>query len=386
MFTKLQANIGQFRETINSVMDKDAGVWTTNLNSSQKRASVAIFGFMLLAIIGILALPEAHEGEHNHVLTMMLILLGSFTPGLLIATVYSRTVTPNPSTSFFLVWSVLTATLGIGLGIKLKSWLTTFLIVPSDDTIAWAPYMGPAMFILMSGYRLLQHNAWQQQVQDEQLRRQIAEQGLALAEAQLKMLQAQIEPHFLFNTLASVATLVRKDPGRAERLVRELSIYLREAIPDVRGVGSTLGREIGLIEAYLKIIQIRMGDRLTFSIDLPPSLNEQPFLPLVLHTLVENAIKHGIEPTERGGHISILTIRVDDEYGEGIRVTVQDNGVGFGTVHSTGTGVGLSNIRSRLEGLFGEAGRLTVTELASGGVTASVRIPKYVAIHDISNN
>jgi nitrogen fixation/metabolism regulation signal transduction histidine kinase len=146
-----------------------------------------------------------------------------------------------------------------------------------------------------------------------------------VTEAKLQALQAQVEPHFLYNTLASVQALTEVDPARANTLTGHLIMYLRNALPKMRESISTVGQETELVRSYLNILKMRMGDRLTFEIEMPTSLENAPFPPLMLPTLVENAIKHGLEPLREGG-----TIIVKAEERDGcIRMSVADTGKGF---------------------------------------------------------
>jgi sensor histidine kinase YesM len=188
-------------------------------------------------------------------------------------------------------------------------------------------------------------------------------------EARLQALQAQIEPHFLFNTLANVRMLYDAGSTDAKSLVRDLSKYLETAIPQIRDFGSTLGREIRLVEAYLGILKVRMGERLGIAIDVPDELEDASFPPMMLSTLVENAVKHGINPRLSGGKIRIHAERRENR----LRVSVIDNGVGFPS--GFGSGVGLANTRARLAALYGDAGRLELDANPGGGVIARIELP-----------
>ncbi len=163
-----------------------------------------------------------------------------------------------------------------------------------------------------------------------------------VTEAKLQALQAQVEPHFLYNTLASVQALTEVDPARAHAMTGHLIQYLRNALPKMRESISTVGQEVELVRAYLNILQMRMGKRLTFDIAVPESLLATPFPPLMLPSLVENAIKHGLEPQREGGSV-IITAQAQDGK---LRLVVSDTGRGFGD--TVGAGVGLENIRERL--------------------------------------
>lgn len=193
--------------------------------------------------------------------------------------------------------------------------------------------------------------------------------GRQMSEARLQVLQAQIEPHFLFNTLANVRRLYEVDPPSGKSMLRHLRGYLGAALPDMRASQSTLGRELGLTVAYLNVQKIRMGARLSFDIDVPEPLKALPFPSMMLVTLVENAIKHGLAPLPEGGSIRLLA----RERARVLQVQVRDDGAGFRS--TSGAGVGLTNIRMRLATLHGSAGRLVLEQNATRGVTATLDLP-----------
>jgi hypothetical protein len=191
-----------------------------------------------------------------------------------------------------------------------------------------------------------------------------------VTEAKLAALQAQVEPHFLYNTLASVQALTEVDPGKASAMTGHLIQYLRNALPKMRESVSTVGQELELVRAYLNILQMRMGERLAFEIAMAPGLAEAPFPPLMLPSLVENAIKHGLEPLREGGTVTIAA----EETNGRIRVSVTDTGRGFG--EAPGEGVGLANIRERLAALYGVEARLTLEANEPRGVHAILEVPR----------
>ncbi|MFZ3321378.1 MAG: histidine kinase [Usitatibacter sp.] len=191
-----------------------------------------------------------------------------------------------------------------------------------------------------------------------------------VTEAKLSALQAQVEPHFLYNTLASVQALTEVDPQQANLMTGHLIQYLRNALPKMRESVSTVGQEMDLVRAYLNILQMRMGKRLSFEIDVPQELMDAPFPPLMLPSLVENAIKHGLEPLREGGSVRITA----SAEGDVLRLTVTDTGRGFGD--SLGTGVGLTNIRERLVALYGDKGKLTLVAGEPHGVVATIEVPR----------
>ena len=188
-------------------------------------------------------------------------------------------------------------------------------------------------------------------------------------EARLALMQAQVEPHFLFNTLANVQHLVETDPAAASRMLASLIKYLRAALPQMREVSTTLGREVEMAVAFLDIHRIRMGTRLDFAIEVPDALKARPFPPMMLISLVENAIKHGVDPCCESGSITIRA----QEAGGRLRVSVTDTGEGIKP--KKGGGVGLSNIRERLKALYGGTARLVLEENHPRGVVASIEMP-----------
>jgi sensor histidine kinase YesM len=212
--------------------------------------------------------------------------------------------------------------------------------------------------------------------EEEEMRRALDEEAGAqealtaqMTQARLSALQAQIEPHFLFNTLANVKRLYETAPVRGREMLSSLIGYLRAALPTMRQSGSTLRREIELARSYLTILQMRMGDRLNFSIDAPAALLDAEVPPLVLGTLLENALKHGLAPLPEGGTILIRALHE----GELLRIEVHDNGRGF--YGQGGTGVGLANTRSRLAALYGSSAALQLAANHPSGVVATVTLP-----------
>lgn len=205
------------------------------------------------------------------------------------------------------------------------------------------------------------------ELQQREMRRLEAENGRV--EAQLRMLQAQIEPHFLFNTLANLNGLIEMDPPLAQKLLDALIRYLRGSLARARAERGTLGDELKLLEAYLEILKIRMGERLAFRLRVEEALRGLPFPPMLLQPLVENAIRHGLEPKVEGGTVEVSASRD----GNRLRVEVRDDGLGFGG--APGGGTGLANVRERIASLFGGAGRFTLAECPAGGVAATLEIP-----------
>jgi signal transduction histidine kinase len=198
-----------------------------------------------------------------------------------------------------------------------------------------------------------------------------------LSEARMQAMQAQVEPHFLFNTLASVEHLIETNPPRASAMQRTLIQYLRAVLPQMRdnNLVTNLGREVDMVKAYLDLLRMRMEERLTVQVQVPDGLRSAAFPPMMLQSMVENAIKHGLECKPEGGCLSVIAEVVDSK----LRVTVADDGVGFGVMPSTGTGLGLSNIRERLKLLHGDAGHLHIAANSPSGVIATIEIPYKLA-------
>ena len=211
--------------------------------------------------------------------------------------------------------------------------------------------------------------ARRRRAQDAVLGEQAAEREAL--QARLSALQAQVEPHFLFNTLANLKYLMRTDTSAALEMLDHLIGYLQNALPDMRSISSTLGREIDLARAYLSLMQIRMGQRLRFFIDVPEGLRALPMPPAMLISLVENALRHGLQGLPHPGSLRIGAVLQSGT----LEVTVHDDGAGLGGSTGHGHGVGLSNIHARLALLYGDAATLQVLQAQPRGVTAIVRLP-----------
>ncbi|MFZ6708683.1 sensor histidine kinase [Undibacterium sp. TC9W] len=190
-----------------------------------------------------------------------------------------------------------------------------------------------------------------------------------MLEARLAALQGQIEPHFLFNTLANTRALIHQDANQAEQMLNHLIAYLRAAMPDMRLSTTTLGQELDRAAAYLQIFQIRLGARFQFSVQATDEVRACLIPPLAIMSLVENAIKHGIEP--QPGEVRI-DISASNAAGQ-LLVTVSDNGRGF--QDELGSGVGLLNVQERLLALFGEQAELQLQPGEKNGVCATISLP-----------
>jgi hypothetical protein len=210
--------------------------------------------------------------------------------------------------------------------------------------------------------------------ESEQLKRQVVE-------ARMAAMQAQVEPHFLFNTLASIDHLIETDPARASTMQKNLIALLRASMPAMREShpsAHNLGREMAVIRPYLEILKVRMEDRLQTEIQVPEGLLSAEFPPMMIQSLVENAIKHGLEPKAEGG---VLTVRAEIFHGK-LSVTVADTGMGFGKAATAGTGIGLNNIRERLQLLYGSKASMTVAENSPSGTVVTLTVPYQAQSRD----
>ncbi|WP_010453667.1 sensor histidine kinase [Vibrio rotiferianus] len=206
----------------------------------------------------------------------------------------------------------------------------------------------------------------------ESIKREKAEQDRALLLSQLKQMQSQIEPHFLFNTLANISALMSQDVDKAKLMLEQLTALLRATLKSSREEHTTIDNETALIEAYLGIQQTRLGDRLSYKIEVEEGLGRTELPPMMLQPLIENAIIHGIEPKREGGEVSLQIKREQ----QNLQIEVRDTGVGLNHVSGhMGSGVGLSNLKQRVEALFLGKGEVSISESAQGGVCIRLSWP-----------
>jgi len=246
----------------------------------------------------------------------------------------------------------------------LLSWVFSAMMNTPEPAV-WYFLLSFGIKVLAGGKRRAELMA-----KDANLKAEVATLERRLTEAQMAALQAQVEPHFLFNTLALIGRLIETDPPEAAKVHAHLIAYLRSSLPQMRAAGgATLGKQLELSRAYLAIMQARMKERLMVRFEVPDFLGSSPFPPMMLQTLIENSIKHGLEPKIAGGTITVRA-RVD---GAILVVDVCDDGVGI-DLHAD-DGVGLANIRERLQLLYGKDAELVIEAPPGGGACASVRIP-----------
>lgn len=234
----------------------------------------------------------------------------------------------------------------------------------------------PVVFTILVAACALYYFAMQERLAKEAAVRSAAQ--LLAAESQLRMLRAQLEPHMLFNTLANLRSLLTEDPRQAEVMLDRLIVYLRSALAASRAETSTLASEFAQLRAYLEIMSIRMGSRLTFRLDLPTELEATVIPPMLLQPVVENAIKHGIEPKVGPGSIEIVAHRTD----AGIQVTVNDSGLGLPPDYDpanppahAGSSYGLVHVRERLTAVYGGRASFEIKPRLPNGVSAAITIP-----------
>jgi signal transduction histidine kinase len=256
--------------------------------------------------------------------------------------------------------------------------LIVYLLATGGDFEALVRHEGRVQgFVLISGTStivglILALGAFERQRDSEakamslELALQRAELERHAADARLAVLAAQVEPHFLFNTLANVQALVETGSPRAPAVLRSLIAYLKATMPRLDDGDCLLGREMTLVRSYLELMHLRMPDRLQFDVACDPSLQGFPCPPMALLTLVENAVRHGIDPSETGGTIAVCAAREGDT----VRLAVRDDGAGMGESPSPGTG--LQNLRERLAAFYGGAARLELTEVAPHGLLAEI--------------
>jgi hypothetical protein len=339
------------------------------------RTVAAVFYFCLAVVVGRLLTDLQYEDLGDWAMTTLRFLRQNLISGLLllatIATADGIAVARRLGRRAALAVGVLLVLAGSALAVLLRAWVYGWLPTLGREPaylagvwLTWALLgsLGYALFYLVR--------------EDEQQRRMLCDAecadqalGAQMLQARLSALQAQIEPHFLFNTLANVRRLYETTPERGREMLSCLIDYLRAALPSMRSSSSTLGRELDLARSFLTILQMRMGERLQFSISAEAGLLDAPMPPMVLPTLVENAVKHGLGPLPEGGRIDIRASRAGDD----VEIEVRDTGAGFTAVK--GSGVGLANTRSRLAGLYGTRASLQLAASTPRGVVATLRLP-----------
>jgi signal transduction histidine kinase len=251
--------------------------------------------------------------------------------------------------------------IGYGIGLTILGVDVPRMVSERPSLLAAIMLLSIVMTTLWYRYMANKARLAEAEAEHARERARAAELERRAVDARLRSLQAQIEPHFLFNTLANVVSLIDTSPADARRMLEKLIALLRQSLAASRAEQVNLGQEADLVRAYLDILSIRMGPRLSYEIDIPAPLRSQPVPPLLLQPLVENAIQHGIEPKVAGGTVRVRA-RAD---GEMLALEVSDDGLGFGAT-TRGGGVGLANLRERLAAHYGQQGRLNIEDGAPG--------------------
>jgi sensor histidine kinase YesM len=342
------------------------------------RNIAAVFYFVFVLLLGRFVLMLAYESADDWAFDLVRYVRQTMISATIIllaiacaeAFAIARRLSPRVTLALGIVVCALAAAIALPVRIWVAGSDVTDSVArePTYFLQVWALWTAVGSFGFWLFHTINAEEAAQSQLADAECRRE----GLQaqMVEARLSALQAQIEPHFLFNTLANVKRLYETAPARGREMLSSLINYLRAALPTMREPGSTLDRELELVRSFLTILQMRMGERLGFSIEAPPSLGHARVPPMVLPTLVENAVKHGLSPLPEGGRINIRASADGERH---LVLEITDTGAGFSG--SGGSGVGLANTRSRLAALYGSDASLALSMAAPRGDTATVRLP-----------
>jgi sensor histidine kinase YesM len=286
----------------------------------------------------------------------------------------------EPNWFYFTCIVLLTVPVAQIVGSHMTAWLLGFEFdttkaITSDNMIGMMMFTvlaagGATIFFLSRDKIILaEANAANERARAEKVERQALQ-------AQLQLLQAQIEPHMLFNTLANLQGLIAIDPPRAQQMLDQLIQFLRATLSSSRAQSNTLAQEFGLMDAYLGLMAVRMGSRLRYTLDLPKDLRDARVPPMLLQPLVENAIAHGLEPKVEGGEVVVRVSRS----GEALVLDVCDDGRGLDAgPGKDGTQLGVHNTRERLRAIYGERASLTLSPNQPCGALARITLPLEVA-------
>lgn len=278
---------------------------------------------------------------------------------------FMPSINRHSETAFSLICSVILGTLNAWF------WLNSYIDNTLTDLLPVA--MLGIIFSTMCFYYF--YNREQQAIAEkllEEAKRKQAEQEKALILSQLMQMQSQIEPHFLFNTLANISALMSQDVPKARMMLDKLTELLRTTLANSRLAETTVEDEIRRLNAYLAIQKIRLDERLRFHIDVDPQLQQTVIPPMLIQPLVENAIQHGIEPKGVGGTIHIAIFQANHQ----LKIKVTDDGIGLSqNAQTKGHGVGLTNIKQRVKGLYEQQGSVAITQPDQGGFSVCITIP-----------
>lgn len=323
-------------------------VWLVENSYADLWISAQVVGFTILCLL-LPAMQQTTTGAWRYVLIGLALVAGAFFGTVLVVLVKGRDLGALFADPGHLHAFATTATIGV--------------------------FAGAGAFLVMAvRARIAQAEADLCRAEADLCRTEADRQRLArkTVEAELQVMRAQIEPHFLFNTLANLSFLIKSDPDAAFAMLDNLIEYLHASMPRMRGQENTLKHELAMCGAYLSILRIRMGERLTSDIDAPAELQDIPFPPMMLITLVENAIKHGLDRQPEGGVVTVSATRL----GDFLQVVVADTGAGLKTPPTQSCdGVGLTNIRERLNAIYGDRATLRLAAHVPRGTVATIAIP-----------
>lgn len=283
---------------------------------------------------------------------------------------------PQPAT--YAVAVPIGAVLGISGGSFFIGSSPFLLFRESSNILAVTSFAALVFGIVVSYYFYSRYKLDQAErgLRDENLRRE--ENERRLVEMRLRLLQAQIEPHFLFNTLANVISLIDGDPEKAKMMLEAFTCYLRASLQRTRELQTTLDEELRLVDAYLSIQAVRMGGRLAYTIDCETGLGHLPLPPLLVQPLVENAVKHGLEMKPDQGVIGISVYKKDND----LNIDIRDNGKGFDGIDGKVAGVGIANVRERLQTLYQGGASLDIKRNTPCGIVAKIRLCLPVPVNE----
>lgn len=278
-----------------------------------------------------------------------------------------------PRVLFGMTLAGISVPLGIALGNLIWRGADPVKVLTNRSVVAESMVIGIAVAVLLYLVRASAERRHERAMAEARQATLIASTDRMLAEAKLRALQAQIEPHFLYNTLANVLSLIGTRPAQAQHMLERFIDYLRASLAASRSDEATLGSEAKLIAAYLDVLSVRMGERLRYRIDVPDALRQFQIAPMLLQPVVENAIAHGLEPKVEGGEI-VVGASVE---GEQLCIRISDTGVGLNpnAPRKPGGGVGLSNLRERLRTLYGAGAKVELLENQPCGMTVRLVLP-----------
>jgi sensor histidine kinase YesM len=339
---------------------------TSNPKRSLVKSLLYTFGFNTVIAIFITVMEYGGNLRENFIISQCIGLSICFCVGF----VLHRFQATRPLVlSLFVVWAMLAAiVVGTTLGVIISG-LGAEKFLESSTTLFRTLTLGLLFGFIITFFFISREKitASETLAKEEKIRRLESEK--AMAQAQVRQLQAQIEPHFLFNTLSNVLSMLDTEPQKGKAMLTDFIQYLRMSLMKIREEMTTIGMEMDMLRAYLDVCKVRMGDRLRYTIDLPEHMPQIPLPPMLLQPLVENAIKHGLEPKIDGGDIAI---RVSDNH-DTIQIQIQDSGLGFAA--NGQNGMGITNIKERLKSLYDDRARLVLKDAKPSGVTATLEVP-----------